>query len=232
MGGQACIVYGASEFSRDVDLAVFAHPTNLSRLRKALEALHAEVIAVPPFDESLLARGHAVHFRCAAAEGMRLDIMSVMRGVQDFDTCWSRRTLVELDGVGDIDVLGLEDLVQAKKTRRDKDWPMIRRLVDVHYRTHVHEPTAARLAFWLRELRTVESLLDLVRRSGEHAHASASERAVTACAVAVVAGVLPESSLRDALRVEEEREREADEVWWRPLQEELERMRRAARRGG
>jgi hypothetical protein len=28
MGGQACIVYGAAEFSRDVDLAVLASPNN------------------------------------------------------------------------------------------------------------------------------------------------------------------------------------------------------------
>ena len=31
------------------------------------------------------------------------------------------------------ELLGIEDLVKAKKTQRDKDWPMIRRLVDAHY---------------------------------------------------------------------------------------------------
>lgn len=36
MGGQACILYGASEFSRDVDLAIYAHPENLQRLGAAL----------------------------------------------------------------------------------------------------------------------------------------------------------------------------------------------------
>lgn len=231
MGGQACIVYGASEFSRDVDLVVLAHPDNLVRLRSALRALGAEVIAVPPFDESLLARGHAVHFRCAAADGIRLDIMSVMRGVPDFETCWARRTVVELDDVEQVDVLGLEDLVFAKKTRRDKDWPVIRRLVDVHYRAHANEPTAARLAFWLRELRTVDALLDLVQRSTVEARASASTRAATACAIAAVAGALPEASLHESLRLEEQHEREADELWWHPLQQELEEMRRRARRG-
>jgi hypothetical protein len=29
--------------------------------------------------------------------------------------------------------MGLPDLVQAKKTQPDKDWPMIRRLVEVNY---------------------------------------------------------------------------------------------------
>jgi hypothetical protein len=33
MGGQACILHGAAEFSRDTDLAVLASPANLRRLR-------------------------------------------------------------------------------------------------------------------------------------------------------------------------------------------------------
>jgi hypothetical protein len=32
MGGQACVFYGAAEFSRDVDFAVVAEPENLDRL--------------------------------------------------------------------------------------------------------------------------------------------------------------------------------------------------------
>jgi hypothetical protein len=153
MGGQACILYGASEFSRDVDLAIYAHPDNLGRLQRALDELGASVTAVPPFAREYLERGHAVHFRCAAAEDMRLDIMAVMRNVPDFETCRGRRTIATLDEVGEGDVLGLEDLVAAKKTRLDKDWPMIRRLVDVHYAEFANEPTDRRLAFWLRELR-------------------------------------------------------------------------------
>jgi hypothetical protein len=30
MGGQACIFYGAAEFSRDTDLAILASPDNLA----------------------------------------------------------------------------------------------------------------------------------------------------------------------------------------------------------
>jgi len=29
MGGQACVLYGAAEFSRDLDLALLPDPTNL-----------------------------------------------------------------------------------------------------------------------------------------------------------------------------------------------------------
>ncbi|MFH1760813.1 MAG: hypothetical protein ABIA63_06900 [bacterium] len=36
MGGQACILYGAAEFSRDIDLAVLVSPKNLHQLKTDL----------------------------------------------------------------------------------------------------------------------------------------------------------------------------------------------------
>lgn len=68
MGGQACVLYGAAEFSRDTDFAILASLPNLSRLRAALAELQAEVIAVPPFELKYLQKGHAIHFRCHASE--------------------------------------------------------------------------------------------------------------------------------------------------------------------
>ncbi len=86
MGGQACVLYGAAEFSRDTDLAILADAGNLERLRNALADLQAELIAVPPLRLSYLRRGHAVHFRCRHPEAlrMRIDVMSQMRGVDPF----------------------------------------------------------------------------------------------------------------------------------------------------
>jgi hypothetical protein len=49
MGGQACVLYGAAEFSRDIDLAVLENSRNLSRLDKVLSELNAEPIAIPIF---------------------------------------------------------------------------------------------------------------------------------------------------------------------------------------
>ena len=42
MGGQACVFYGAAEFSRDTDFAILADTANLARLRKALADLRAD----------------------------------------------------------------------------------------------------------------------------------------------------------------------------------------------
>ena len=39
MGGQACVFYGAAEFSRDIDFVIVADAGNLGRLRKALAEL-------------------------------------------------------------------------------------------------------------------------------------------------------------------------------------------------
>jgi len=44
MGGQACVFYGAAEFSRDTDVAVLAEPENLERLTLALEDLQADCV--------------------------------------------------------------------------------------------------------------------------------------------------------------------------------------------
>ena len=98
MGGQACVFYGAAEFSRDTDLAILAEPENLHRFESAMIELDAKAIAVPSLDMALLKKGHAVHYRCAhpEAEGIRVDVMSVLRGLPDFPVLWNRRTTVEV----------------------------------------------------------------------------------------------------------------------------------------
>jgi hypothetical protein len=91
MGGQACVFYGAAEFSRDLDLLILADAGNLANLARALDALAAEVIAVPPLEERHLLRGHAVHFRCRREDvaGLRIDLMSSLRGVAGFEELWA-----------------------------------------------------------------------------------------------------------------------------------------------
>jgi hypothetical protein len=55
------------------------------------------------------------------------------------------------------------DLVQAKKTQREKDWPVIDALVEAHYRALGDEPIPERVRFWLSESRTPERLIGPVR---------------------------------------------------------------------
>jgi hypothetical protein len=222
MGGQACVFYGAAEFSRDTDLAILAEADNLDRLAAALRELEAEVIAVPPFHVDYLLRGHAVRFRCGhpEARGMRVDVMARMRGVDDFRALWSRRTEIAAADGSSVDLLGIEDLVRAKKTQRDKDWPMVRRLVEAHYFAGRADATATAIMFWLRELRTPELLVEVAREHPGQGQSAETTRPLLALAAA---GDL--ERLRAALRDEEDAERAADRAYWAPLRAELERLR-------
>jgi hypothetical protein len=222
MGGQACVFYGAAEFSRDTDFAILAETANLARLRRALAELRAELIAVPPFELKHLKRGHAIHFRCQHPEAlrMRVDVMSKMRGVDPFAKLWRRRTTIALPDGTKCDLLSLPDLVQAKKTQRDKDWPMIRRLVEAHYFSHNAKPGAPQIKFWLLELRTPQLLLEVAQAHAGLARRIATQRPLLKHAIS---GQL--AQLERALFAEEASLRTKDKIYWSPLLKELERLR-------
>jgi len=155
---------------------------------------------------------------------MRVDVMSHMRGVEPFDRLWERRTTFALPELGDVDVLSLPDLVAAKKTQHDKDWPMVRRLVDASYLRDGREPTLPRVQFWLAELRTPSLLVECAERF----RATAERAATTRPAVAAALRADVQAVERDLAR-EEETERSRDRTYWAPLRAELEELRRRAR---
>lgn len=166
-----------------------------------------------------------IHFRCfhSEAERLRVDLMSVMRGVEPFVELWERRASVEYEGEG-FDVLALPDLVQAKKTQRNKDWPMIERLAETHYFRFRNSPIAEDIDFWLRELRTPL----LLREAALLFPAQAAAHARPAVRAAVENR--GEDAIRAALLEEQEAERLADRAYWTPLKAELEALRLSARR--
>jgi hypothetical protein len=222
MGGQACILYGAAEFTRDVDLAVAVNPANLKRLTRALHDLKAEQIYFPSLSAGVLRRGHACHFRSLlpGLHRLRIDVMAKMRGVDPFGKLWKRREEIQLPGVGNLPVLSLPDLVLAKKTQRDKDWPMIRRLIEADVARAPRNPKPSQVSFWLRECRTLEILRDLGRRYSALAKPIAAKRPALRAAMK---GDAPRAA--KLLRAEEDRERERDRRYWAPLRTELEKWR-------
>jgi hypothetical protein len=223
MGGQACILYGAAEFSRDIDVAVLASASNVQRLAQALADLRAEAVFVPPLGQEVLLRGHACHFRIhiPEAEGLRIDVMTVLHGCDPFEELWKRRRRLTLPEVGSINVLSLADLVQAKKTQRDKDWPMVRRLVEADYHVRPRRPSRQQIEFWLREARTAAFLIELCRQYPAAAQKTAGVRPAVRLALAgEVQGV------EEELRAEEDRLRTADRAYWQPLRAELAQWRR------
>lgn len=223
MGGQACILYGAAEFSRDIDFAILASEENIIQLKACLDELEAEVIAVPPLSREYLERGHAVHFRCAAPEaaGLRVDVMTKLRGVDDFETLWERRSSILSDDGAEFQLMSLPDLVKAKKTQRDKDWPMIRRLLEADYFAGRDQPSNEQIEFWLLELRTPELLIETAA-----AHTGMAKIFETVRPLLRFASVGDEALLAEALLSEEREQRQADIEYWRPLRAELEQLRR------
>jgi hypothetical protein len=221
MGGQACVFYGAAQFSRDLDLTILADPENIARLRTALDELKADAIAVPPLAGHWLEAGHAVHFRCRQEDvaNLHIDIMARMRGVDDFASLWERRTTIQAFDE-QVDLLGLEDLVKAKKTQRDKDWPMIRRLVERDYLTSGASPEQGQPTFWLLELRTPELLIEVSRRFPALAASLSSNRPLLNHALAGQT-----EALESDLHAEEKAERAADREYWQPLRKQLEEIR-------
>ena len=223
MGGPACVLYGAAQFRRDVDLAILADAENLGRLQAALDELRAEVVEVPPFEARYLERGHSVHFRChhPEAAGLRVDVMSKLRGVDAFPAIWERRTTLADETGCQWELLALPDLVQAKKTQRDKDWPMVRALVEAHYFSNRTDPSAEAVEFWLRELRTPELLLEVAAR-----HTAAVVPLVPARHAIAAAQRQDLGEVARQLAEEERSERLADTAYWKPLKTELEQLRR------
>lgn len=223
IGGQACVLYGAAEFSRDCDIVILSEEANFENLNAALSELQAECIAIPEFKAEYLQRGHAIHFRCKHpdVDGLRIDVMSKLRGCDPFEQLWDRRTTIQDENANAVyEVLAIEDLVRAKKTQRDKDWPMIRRLIEAHYDENQDDSNEAMVQFWIRESRTPSMLRELIHRFPNNLASCAKTRPWL-----VSIDVNDVKQIEAFLRLEEDAERQADEEYWRPLKEELVQLR-------
>lgn len=227
IGGQACILYGAAEFSRDIDFTIATSPLSLEFWNKALGELRAKIIFFPPFEQKYLEKGHACHFRChhPEAEGLRIDVIGRMRGCSDFSVLWNRCNLFNLPVLGDVNVISLSDLVSSKKTQRDKDWLMIRRLVEVDYITRIESATQEDIIWWLKECRTPEYLKEIAMKF-HNLLPKIEERPwlknIMECF---------EEKIEAYLEKEMKRIKEEDRKYWKPLIQELERMRILSRSG-
>ena len=226
IGGQACIIYGAVEFSRDSDFIILADTKNMARLKRALKILQAKPVYFPKLQINYLRRGHACHFRCEAEDvkGLRIDVLSLLRGCASFGELYKRRTTVTVEGGPIIDVIGLEDIVRCKKTQRDKDWFMIKRLVENDMALNKDSPSALKIKWWLSECRTPELLKKLAVKYADMTKKMVSKRPLLAQAIK---GDL--ADLAKALYEEEQIERQKDIQYWKPLRKELEMLRHGKR---
>ena len=197
-------------------------PENLDSLEKVLCELKAERIFYPSLSEDALKKGHACHFRCRREDikGLRIDVLGSMRGVSPFPELWNRRKEIQLPGIGLIPVIGLADLIKTKKTQRDKDWPMIRRLIEADIYKAGDNPDDSKILFWLSECRTPELLISLAGEYPDMAMKISKDRPLISLALSA-----NREELQRLLRDEEDREKEADRQYWEPLKKQLEEWR-------
>lgn len=215
-------MYGAAEFSRDSDFVVLASPDNVTRLSKALRILKAEPVFFPELKIEYLEKGHACHFRCHAQESkdLRVDIMARLRGCDSFEKLWKRRTRVRIKDVGIPDIISLRDLVQSKKTQRDKDWLMLTRLVENDILLNNFSGSVNRVTWWLGEARVPETLMRLCAGYPKTAGKCSAARPLLRAAIKGDA-----KKLILSLKKEELAERAKDVEYWNPLKKELESLR-------
>ncbi len=225
IGGQACIIYGAAEFSRDSDFVVLVTDKNIDNLKHALSSLKAELIYVPPLEADYLQRGHACHFKCKAkgVRGLRIDIMAKLRGCDPFEDLYKRKKRVNLKEGIQIDILSLEDLVQSKKTQRDKDWFMLKRLVDNDIVLYKDNPSKEKIRWWLFESRSAEALISLTTK-----YPVVTKECIAARPLLSTAVGSDIEKLKMQFCEEELAERKKDINYWVSLKKELEGLRHRA----
>lgn len=226
MGGQACIFYGAAEFSRDIDFSIAIDTDNIEAIKRALDELRAERVFVPEMKPEFLMRGHACHFRCHAegVEGLRIDLMNCMRNCDSFEKLWQRRSIVEIPEVDRVNLLSLSDLIKAKKTQREKDWPMICRLIEVDIVQNNVQPDDATVFFWLTECRTPEILIDLADKYPAVLEKAKKNRPL----LKSIEHASPQQVTK-LLYDEQQQEKQLDREYWFPLKKELEKWRHKSR---
>lgn len=224
IGGQATILYGAAEFSRDIDFVLLLDKENITNLKSALKELKAKNIYVPPLEIPYLERGHACHFKCETEKlkGFRIDIMTRLRGCSNFNKLWQRKKIIKHPEGFSTNIISLQDLVQSKKTQRDKDWLMIKRLLSVSILKTKDEPNIL-INWWFCECRTPELLIELAIKYPEKCKKLLKKRPLLKHALKK-----DTPNLATELFSEENKERIADKKYWAPLQKELETLRHQA----
>jgi len=124
MGGQACVFYGAAEFSRDCDIVIVADDQNLLRLQAALDALEAVWLRESRTPEVLIAVAARHPERCsqlaparpllaealaASQTALRLELAKEELRERQADEAYGRPLQRELDAASHAETMNTEN---------------------------------------------------------------------------------------------------------------------------
>jgi hypothetical protein len=115
LGGYAVNYYGYERTTADLDVWIAVDPTNAQNLSKALQHFAFPAESVPP--SIFLEFGALIRFGRKPA---LIEILTNPSGI-DFASCYSRKAVVNWDGV-EVPLISLDDLkVNKKASGRPKD---------------------------------------------------------------------------------------------------------------
>ncbi len=207
ISGQASVLYGAATFSEDVDIWVRPKVANLRRLLSSLGARRARVHKLtPPLTLRYANAGHGFHFIVPGTPlPVYLDVMARPPRVGSFEGAMSRAQRLPTDW-GVLPVVGIEDLVALKKTRRWADYDVISNLARVRLAEAGSAPSRALLRWTARHCFRAEERVALLSRMSER-------RSIDAC--------------RDDILREIARLQAMDVRYWKPRIDKLRKLRRS-----
>jgi len=130
ISGQATVLYGAATFSEDVDLWIKPTSENCDRFVATLRGCQARFYKLTPqLTVQNLSRGHGFHFVLPGENesDVFLDVMGSPPRVGPFAASLATARWMETEW-GAIRTIGLQPLVELKKTQRLEDYPVISKL--------------------------------------------------------------------------------------------------------
>ena len=229
ISGQACILYGASQFTEDLDLWIQPAPKNLKSFLRAMARVKARVYKLtPPLTMKHLRKGHGFHFRIGRE--LFLDVMGRPPRVGGFLEAFSRAREFRTDW-GTLPVSAPEDLVLLKRTNRPGDYEAVSNLV--RFRVSEEREDAAVLRWALLSTFDLSDLVEFTLRAADKLRRWPSRPALHALLpLTATSSRIPDRRLRRAaqlLAVEMGEVQERGRRYWRPIVAEL-RSLQASRR--
>lgn len=136
ISGQAAVLYGAATFSEDIDIWVSPEIENWNKFIGVLRKFKAKIYKLtPPLTEEYIKKGHGFHFEFPEDNRKMtwfLDVMGIVPRIKNFSKALESVNFYKTPW-GTIPVIGIQDLVELKKTRRLQDYAIISNLVRIEY---------------------------------------------------------------------------------------------------
>jgi hypothetical protein len=160
ISGQASVLYGAATFSEDIDLWVNPTTENRDALTKALIDCGACYYKLTPaLTTDNLRHGHGFHYVLPGAQTdpIYLDVMGNPPRAGSFAAASNTARQMETEW-GAIQTIGIQPLVELKKTQRLEDYPVISKLTLAWFDQPECQHVAADLGWALQNIFTLPEL--------------------------------------------------------------------------